>query len=315
MPILLTLDTAPGEGGQPDQPCRLDFASVDGAELIEFDSEVWINRRGTTGLDLTPREIVSDRIVGLPGSRLVQVNDLPRDIVTPIMVRLDPGLCRDMRAQLARLRTVLDYRRVDYAALEGHADLVATSCDGAIRRLRVSYVDGAEGNYGDRGDGWAIFALRWVAHNPYWRGDEWTTPLVGVASGEAFLSTNPADGWPRKLSASVAIGEGMPVPVRGDVPSEPVIDIIGPATSTHITSPSGIDVTIGAVAAGETFRLDTRRGVSPTLNGVEAWDLLSSAPRFAALPPGDTTISIVATGATSATRVRVWGDTLWESPW
>lgn len=61
MPILLTLDTAPGEGGQPDQPCRLDFASVDGAELIEFDSEVWINRRGTTGLDLTPREIVSDK--------------------------------------------------------------------------------------------------------------------------------------------------------------------------------------------------------------------------------------------------------------
>jgi hypothetical protein len=220
-----------------------------------------------------------------------------------------------MRAQLARLRTVLDYRRVDYAALEGHADLVATSCDGAIRRLRVSYVDGAEGNYGDRGDGWAIFALRWVAHNPYWRGDEWTTPLVGVASGEPFLSTNPADGWPRKLSASVAIGEGMPVPVRGDVPSEPVIDIIGPATSTHITSPSGIDVTVGAIAGGETFRLDTRRGVSPTLDGVEAWDLLSSAPRFAALPPGDTTISIIATGANSATRVRVWGDTLWESPW
>lgn len=315
MPILALLDTVTGTPIEGERPCRLDFAALDGSEVIECDSSVWVNQAGVTGIDLAPREIVSDRIVGLPGSRLVQINDLERDVVTPLLVRPSTRTCQAIRDQVARLRRVLDYRRVDYVDLEGHADIVATSGLGVVRRLRVTYVEGAEGRYADRGPGWAIFALRWLATSPYWRGEEWSTPLVGVASGEPFLSTDPGDGWPRMLSASVAIGEDMPVVVGGDVPSPPVIEIVGPATATSITSSSGMDVTVGAITAGQTFRLDTRRRVSPTLNDVQAWDLLASAPRFAPLSPGETMISVVAEGATSATRVRVWGDSLWESPW
>lgn len=316
MPILAILDTPTSTPVVDNGPtCRLDFAALDGSELIVCDSEVWINRRGTTGIDLTPRELVTDRIIGLPGGRIAQINDLPKDVVTPLMVRPESGQCWDMRAQIARLRTVLDYRRVDYAANDGHADIIATTDEGVTRRLRVAYVDGAEGSYGDRGRGWASFVLRWIAVDPYWRGGEWTTPLVGVDTTPPFLSTSGAHPWPRTLAPSVAIGANMPVDVQGDVPSAPVLDIVGPATTTTVTSPSGMSVTIGAIGAGDSFRLDTRRRVSVTLNGADAWGLLGASPRWAPLAPGATTISVVATGATSATRVRVWGDSLWESPW
>lgn len=146
MPIIAILDTPTSTPVVDNGPtCRLDFAALDGSELIVCDSEVWINRRGTTGIDLTPRELVTDRIIGLPGGRIAQINDLPKDVVTPLMVRPESGQCWDMRAQIARLRTVLDYRRVDYAANDGHADIIATTDEGVTRRLRVAYVDGAEG--------------------------------------------------------------------------------------------------------------------------------------------------------------------------
>lgn len=317
MPILMSLSQssqAPAPAS-PACPCRLDLRALDGSELIHADGQIWVNRAAVTGIDLAPREIVADRIAGMDGSRLVQINTLDRDVVIPFLVRPQTRTCHEVRAQVSRLRRVLDYRRVDYAANDGHLDIVGTSGDGFSRSLRVAYVEGAEGFYADRGPGWAVFALRFLAVDPYWRGGEWTTPLVGVDTTPPFLSTSGAHAWPRMLAPSVVIGADMPVDVQGDVPSAPVLDIVGPATSTTVTSPSGMSVTIGAIGAGESFRLDTRRRVSVALNGSEAWGLLGASPRWAPLAPGATTISVVATGATAATRVRVWGDSLWESPW
>jgi hypothetical protein len=147
-----------------------------------------------------------------------------------------------MRAQIARLRTVLDYRRVDYAANDGHADIIATTDEGVTRRLRVAYVDGAEGSYGDRGRGWASFVLRWIAVDPCWRGGEWTTPLVGVDTTPPFLSTSGAHPWPRTLAPFVAIGANMTVVVvAGPTMSSTGADGTSPCTSTGMFAPIATD--------------------------------------------------------------------------
>lgn len=316
MPILALIEDAYSPAVIPDASRSLDIQPL-GGEVIGFGARSYVLTSGIQGLDLPPRSVEVDDVIGLDGGRLVSIRTLPRRVSIPMCVASEDARSDTFLALKARVARAMDYRAVDYAANEGTLDLIATR-NGIARRLRCVYQDGMEGSLGHaHGEGlyWSTFDVGLLATSPYWRGEEWSTPLVGVASGEPFLSTDPGDGWPRMLSASVAIGEDMPVVVGGDVPSPPVIEIVGPATATSITSSSGMDVTVGAITAGQTFRLDTRRRVSPTLNDVQAWDLLASAPRFAPLSPGETMISVVAEGATSATLVRVWGDSLWESPW
>lgn len=315
MPILATVERLPVMPQAPadEPPCRIDFRSLDGSEWIQCDGSEWINQARLYGVDSPPREVVRDRVPGLPGSRLRQINDLEREVIVPLMVRPQSRTCRAVREALARLRRAADYRRVDYAAAEGHMDLVATSGSGVVRTLRVSLLEGMEGTYEGRGPGWAVFALRFVAHDPYWHGEDWTTPVVRIPESDPFLSTNPAHVWPRRLSPSVALGADMPVEVKGDIPSAPSVEIVGAASSTLITSSTGLHVAVGAIPSGQTFRLATYRTVSATLQGAQAWDLLGSAPVWMPLMPGDATISVVAQDATPSTAARVYGPSLYEA--
>lgn len=318
MPILAVVDTTPGEPPRviPTDDRRFEFWNLDGTDVLQWSGSEWIIASGIQGIRMAPREVITDTVPGLPGGRLREIRTAMRTVVLPFVVVADSGDYRDHLAQMAHLRSYADFRSVDYASAEGTFDLVAIA-DGSQRFLRCTYVDGMEGVDGisdGAGTDFSTFDMKLLAVSPFWRGDQWSTPTVSLPGTRPFLSTNSAD-HPWGLSPSVAIGSGMPVVVGGDVPSPAVVEIIGPATTTHITSPSGLDVTLGAVGAGETLVLDTGRRKALTVDGVTDWTLLGDSPQWADFRPGPTTVSVTMTGATTATRARVYGTELWETAW
>lgn len=296
----------------------LDFRSIDGARTLDWSGDEFIMSPGVTGLNVPPRELVTERVPGLEGERLREIRTGSRTVVLPFLVVSGDYDTDSHLEQLARVRAFCDYRGLDYAVEEGTFDLVAKSGRGGERTLRCSYVDGMEGAWGvevGNGSYYSTFDTKLLAVDPYWHGEEWSTPVVVLPKVAPFLSNSLANPFPRPVSASVALGADMPVTVGGDVPSAAVIELTGPATSTHITSPQGLDVTIGAIGAGHTLLLDTGRRLRCELDGSTDWSLVGDSPQWAWLPPGDASISVEVSGATEATSARVYGTSLWETAW
>jgi hypothetical protein len=328
VPILATIrrggDPDPGDpGSDPGDPLpipvldarRLDWRSLDGSDLIEWSGEEWIIQSGIQGLDVPPRDVVTETVPGLPGARLREIRTGPRTVILPFFVYSQTEKVAAHLAQLARLRRMIDYRDRDYVTAEGTFDLVAAG-EGAERSLRCTYIDGMEGAAGVAAGGgafWSTFDTKLLAVDPYWRGEEWSTPIVDTGAGSPFISdTEP---WPRAISGSVALGADMQVEVGGDVESPPSVEVWGPATTLHITSPQGLDITVGAIGNGQHLLIETGRRRRVLLNDAPAWGLIGDSPRWSPLPPGQALISVAATGATSSTAVRVYGTSLWETAW
>lgn len=327
MPLLANVTTTPGGDLRiVTDGRRLDFASLAGVQMAFPDDDAVLMLSGITGLEIPPRRVTAQDFPGLDGQRLTQLSTGSREVVIPFLFDSPSGDVRTSRAALAKVRALLDYRATDYALNEGTFDLVATGVDGTgTRYLRVTYVDGMEGNLGIANGGtyWSTCDARLLAVSPYWRGETWGIFDVGIGADDPFLAVATEPQYDLVISSDRVLGVGVPVRVAGDVPSPCKVRVVGPATTTHVTSPAGLDVTIGNVPTGQTFILDTGttdngRRKSATLQGVSSWSLISASPKWGtggALPVGNTTVDIVATGATSATRISVYGTALYETAW
>lgn len=315
MPILVTLATDDGvviPRAVDDR--RLDFRSLDGESILSWTGNEYVIMSGIQGLRLAPNEVIYEKVPGLDGARLREIRTDPRTVVIPFAVFGSSP--RAHLEQLDAINAYVDFRTVDYVTAEGTFDLVA-SAGGSSRYLRCTYLDGMEGVEGianGNGPDFSTFDANLLAMDPHWRGQEWTTPIVKLPTPRPFLSDDP-DAHPWGLSSSVALGADMPVLVGGNVPSPAVIELTGPADETHITSPQGLDITIGAIDAGDTVIIDSGRRKRVLLNGVKAWTLLGDSPQWPAMSPGANTISVVITGADTDTRARVYGTSLWKTAW
>lgn len=299
----------------------LDFRSIDGATTLDWDGDEFILQPGVTGLNVPPREVITDRVPGMEGERLREIRTTSRTVILPFFVASADLSTTTHLEQLARVRAFCNYRTNDYATDEGTFDLVAHGGVGGERTLRCTYVDGMEGEWGvELGNGayYSTFDTKLLAVDPYWHGEEWSTPPVALPASMPFVSESPLfSGLGRvAVSPSVALGADMPVKVSGDVPSPALLEGTGPWSTLHITSPQGLDVMIGAVGSGQTLLLDTGRIKRCLLNGATDWSRITSdSPQWRPLPPGNASISIEVTGATAATRARVYGSALWETAW
>jgi hypothetical protein len=299
---------------------RLEFWPIDGSEdMIGWTGIEWIMQRGVTGLDMAPREIITQQDPDLDGAELIEIRTLPRNVMLPVMLNASDGSNITLRGNLDRLRGYFDYRTVDYAALEGTFDLVAVTPN-SLRRLRCIYSSGAEGEYtlsSVGGKHWQKYGIELLAVDPNWHGKQWSTPVVSLEDTTPFLSEDPTEGGLDEvfLTPTLALGQDMPVTIGGTVPSPATLDIVGPASSVHITSPNGLDVTLGAISAGQEVLLDTGRIKRLLVDGATNWDLLGDSPQWEPLPPGDAFITINMADATSASSARVYGDELWETSW
>jgi len=290
---------------------RLEFLSLDGSTVFPWGGFDTFVMAGLEGTGVAPREVLVSRL-GSGVSRLDEIRDTPRDVPFPVFVAgADHLAVEDLKRQL---RDLFDFRVVNYQGLDGTFDLAAVQ-SGEVRRLRCAYRDGLGESYGDGSPDWVRLPLLLTAVDPDWHGSEWSTPTVRLPTPWPFLSPVGSLNQPLRITSSVALGADMPVRVTGDIPSPAVIELGGPLTTATISSPDGLSVVVGSLTVGQVFRLETGRRKRALLNGASSWGKVSSGPQWRPLPPGQTTISVEVTGATQATYARVFGDSLWQTPW
>lgn len=322
MPILV-VQTQPKDPDDarpaPEQCPTLTLRTLDGGDVMPLGVYGYVVRAQCQGLDLAPREVVRRRVPGMSGSRIVSVDDLERVVRLPLWLSSTDGRIRSVLTSLARIDEMADWRGLDYVTAEGTFDLVATDPDvNGARYLRVTYVDGMEGDYDTSTayPGWRIFGLTLLAVDPDWIGDEWSTPVLRIPTLMPFLtaSTQILPFGAKLVNQLSTIGSETLVRVGGNLPAHPLIEVTGPATSVHATGPDGMDVTLGAVTAGQTVVLDTGRRKRLLLNGAVApASLLGAWPKWGTgLVPGDARITIDVVGPGLATTARVYGRERWR---
>jgi len=272
----------------------------------------WVLMPGATGLDLPPVTPIVETAPGLDGGWLRGTTVGARQVYLPLFVA-SPTSHADYLDRRDRLFAFLDeYAVDDLTDADGTLELVAASARGE-RYLRVVYSGGLEGDEGadQSGTYWGKYGLNLTASDPYWRATEETVLEFGSVPGRPFLSTTGHAPWPRRLTPAVSLaGGGLSVTVPGRVPVWPVIEIEGPSSATTVTWDGPRDeataVTVGSVAAGESFRLSTDpRRREATVAGSDAWARVAAAPRFGRLRPGTQSIGVGVGGVSAGTVVRL----------
>lgn len=306
-----------GVGGEVFPPAPVVFESrqlwlesMDGSVRIDLNVDVdQILTGGVTGLGLPPVEVKTVSTPGMPGSSLQEINQLEREVFLPLNFGSEKGHADFLGKMGALLDLVSQWDDVEIGQL-GTFRLVANSLNGE-RLLAVTYKSGLEGEWGKGtgGSRWQKLPLTVVAVDPFWRDRNPTVRTYQAPAGRPFLGDGSGNApWPRRLSASVVIGEGMEVVVNGDVPVWPEIDLIGPASSaslaykgTSVLMPSGV-ADDGLLA----LKTDPRTR-SVRLNGAIAWSRVSMGSTFTPLRPGLNIVDVVlATSSNDTALVLRW---------
>lgn len=323
MPIMVLAESAAPV--QVDELCPyLVLRSLDGTDLLPLSVGAWTTLAQCQGLDLAPREVSRRLVTGMRGSRLSLIEDRERLVRLPLFVRPPDGRLSTLMADLHHADDLMEYRGNDYRLDDGTLELVAVDPNtGEERYLRCVYLEGMEGDYSDTVPlGMRMFGLSLLAVDPDWRGGEWTTDVLRIGSPVPFFTTSTEImPWGGKvLTSSSVLGQPLPVRVGGDLPSAATIEVTGPATAVHVTSPAtprgpGMDVTVGPVDAGATLIVDASpRRKRLLLNGADApVTILAAAPQWGrGMMPGSAEITVSMTGATAASGARVYGRDRWR---
>lgn len=222
-----------------------------------------------------------------------------RDLDVPITV---VGTSRDdVEDKLRRLASALSDRY-------GTPKLRATYGDGTAFELEVHYLTGADTTYGsDAGNLFCTWPMTWRAPDPYWvsttaqqysvKADAGTSGLLSAAVGStATLSA-------LRVSSSQALGS-ITIENTGDVDAFPTWVIDGPATNVTVTL-NGVGFSYTeTLVAGDRITIDTKTATVTNAAGTNKYSFLGTAPKLFRIPPGNSTLSVVATGADSNTRIN-----------
>jgi len=308
----------------------LAFESLDGELLFHATGAEFFIQSGIEGLEIPPREIVTQTHPGMPGARLKEIRTNVREIFLPLF--FEDISHPSYLAKSDQIANLFSYHRSDYAANDGTFNVVAYSARGE-RRLRCVYQGGMDTGYGTDSQGatWASFGLKFLCVQPYWYGDIWQTATIPISGNDPDFFAE----FPGELSSSIVLGAGIPIEIGGDVPTWPVIEVQGPAASVTISG-SNLLVSIPAgVGVGEKARIVPdprgRTAIFTTNEGVyadtytdiypgggdevEQWSRIGPLMAWAPLAPGSQTLNIVITGAGSTTSATVFGREMWERPW
>lgn len=291
--------------------------SMDGSIVIPLNVDAErILMPGATGLELPPIDVATLTTPGVPGSQLQEITIGEREVFLPMKFASD----RSQQAffeQLNELRGLLTgawWQSV--SGLTGTFRLGVSSSAGE-RLLDVTYKSGMTGAHGgaDSGTRWEKFGLTLVATEPFWHAREKTVKTFTVQSGEVFLADGTGTApWPRSLTASVVIGNGMQMVVDGDVPVWMDMVVQGPATLASVTFPGTNVVMNSSIPDGQTLSLVTHpRRRSARLNGSVAWSKLAFNSTFAPLLPGRNTVNIGLNSSGDGTSLTVGWFNQWLS--
>lgn len=304
-------------GGGPSAPPpvvvesrRLWLESLDGTVRVDLNVDIdQILTGGVTGLGLPPVEVVTSTTPGMPGSWLQEINELEREVFLPLNFGSQESHEDFLSRMGALLRLVSQWDDLTIGQL-GTFRLVADSLNGE-RLLAVTYKSGLEGDWGKGtgGSRWQKLPMTLVAVDPFFRDRKPTVRTYSAPAGSPFLGDGTgAAPWPRRITASVVIGEGMEVVVDGDVPVWPEVDLVGPASSASLAYPGTSLVMPTGVADNGVLALKTDpRTRSVRLNGAIAWSKVSMGSTFTPLRPGTNIVDVVlATSSDDTELVLRW---------
>jgi hypothetical protein len=270
--------------------------SMDGSTVLPLNVDVdMLLLAGATGLMLPPLDVITSTTPGMVGSWLQQVNVLEREVFLPLEFASEQSQA-DFMSKLTQLAGLVSGWDSVQVGQTGTFRLGASSPLGE-RLLDVTYKSGWEGNWGGTNSGamWEKIGLTLVAVDPYWRARNPTVlQYKAPANNPVFLgSGDNSHPWPRQISASVVIGNNMPVQVDGDVPVWAVVEIDGLVSEAAI-SWNGTSVAVpGGVPDGSELVLTTDpRARSARLDGSIAWSQITMGATFAPLIPGTNLVSL-----------------------
>jgi hypothetical protein len=273
----------------------------DGCETLAYrnpagDEVVFRMRIGSVARMMPP---VKNTTVALPardGSRLLGSFHLERPVAVPVVA---PGTIED-RAELRRWGRVLDPNKG-----EGTLTVVAGPSPG--RFLRCVYDAGLDDLTEAASIGEAVLIFR--AANPYWQDamEQTTTVTQGAAVTYWFPFL------PLILGASDAFA-ALTITVSGDVPSWPIITVLGPGqqvVARNLTT--GKSWTIATtLAAGSKLIADHRPGFKTvTIDGANGYPLLSADSSLWPLVPGPNRVEL-SVALTSPASVATFA---WRNAW
>ena len=167
--------------------------------------------------------------------------------------------------------------------------------------LELHYVGGAELEYGGDTGGktWAKLLLSFQAPNPYWQSAD--TESFSVTTGNTGRGLLP-QLTKLRVSSSQALGL-INVNNTSDVPVYPRFEIVGPVNGLEVTLNGQGWTFTENVVTGDIFTVDHEAATVEGIGGVNRYDILDTAPKFFAFPPGTSSVLVTGTSADANTRI------------
>lgn len=265
----------------------------------------WTILPGVEGLDDPPRTLIAVEPALWDGEQPTGVRFAPREVFLPL--HYSGASTEQLRATIRSLATLTNPKHGAVTLLVSHADGTRRWIDGQSKEPLAGALALGEGALH------RTLGVTLRCPDPHWLSDERSITWSVGGSMPSLLSPT---FLPLRLAESQVVGQ-QTITNTADADAACVWTITGPLTTASVTL-DGQTWTIVApgLTAAETLTVDTRRGVqSVTVNGVNAWGRLGPGARFATIPAGTSTVSVIATGATAATVMTIAWRERWLTAW
>lgn len=268
-------------------------------DTITFGYSDYVLNPEFTGFGIPPAQLRIEESAGDGGVYRHSKKGI-RTIDMPITVL---GTDRsDVQTKLRRLgRLIQD--------TSGPTILQANYSDGETLELTAYYAGGAESQWGtDAGLTWCRWVLTFQCPSPYWESNitEEFTVSAGI-TGRGLLPQLTK----LQLTSSQVFGV-ITVDNDGDVPAYPIWTITGPISELEISNGTVGFSFNSTVNAGEIIIVDTKLGTVVDTADVNRYSLLDAAPKLFRIEPGETSITVNGTNATTASQVKLSYSPLYE---
>lgn len=266
---------------------------------IEFDYSNYVLNPDFLGFGIPPAQVRIEASAGDGGVYRHSKKGI-RDIDMAVTII---GTDRaDVQTKLRRLSRLLQ-------DTSGPTLVKANYSTGESLSLEAHYVGGAESQWGSNaGQVWNRWLLSFQCPTPYWESG--TTEEFTVTTGNTGRGLLP-QLTKLKLTSSQVFGV-ITVDNDGDVPAYPIWYLRGPLSDITITNGTQSFSFAESIASGETITINTETGEVTDDGGVNRYSMLSPAPKFFRIPPGESSVSINAVAATVDAEARLEYSPLFE---
>ena len=251
------------------------------ADVITFDSENYILNPDFVGFGIPPAQVRIDSSAG-DGGVFRHSKKSVRDVDLAVTVL---GTDRaDVQTKLRRLSRLIQ-------DTSGPTKINANYDGGETLFLQGHYVGGAESQWGQSaGLIWNRWVLSFQCPKPFWQSDTEDSFVIDTtATGRGLLPQLTK----LKLRSASTFGV-INVDNQGDVPAFPIWEITGPLNNIVISDGTNSFSFDTDVIAGEVITINTEVGSVIDATGANRYSMLAAAPKLFRVPPGQTTITVLA---------------------